>query len=143
MKFDKTISREIALHGIYQHIMGLEPENIVKFEWVEGVFEGEIEYRNKDFILTYARKILNTYFSRHEQIINILNKFYVKNPELLSSIDKALLMLGITMYIMGDNTPKVVIDEIINISKSYGSTNNTYKMINKFMDLVVKNQSIL
>lgn len=143
MKFDKTISREIALQGIYQHIMGLEPEDIIKFEWVEEVFEGEIEYRNKDFILTYARKILVTYFSRYEEVVSIFNKFYVKNPELLSSIDRALLMLGITMYIMGDNTHKVVIDEIINISKSYGSTNSTYKMVNKFMDLIVKNQSIL
>ncbi|MCX8028518.1 MAG: hypothetical protein N2712_00785 [Brevinematales bacterium] len=142
MKFDKTISREIALQGIYQDLFGIPCDEIISMKWVDDVFKEELEFRNKEFIMQYAKKILDYYFSNKNKVESMFKKFYAKNPDMIFIIDKSILLLGLTMLILGDNSPKIVIDEIVNISKSYGSTNTVYKMVNKFMDLVVKNQNI-
>ncbi|MEN2998543.1 MAG: transcription antitermination factor NusB [Brevinematia bacterium] len=142
LKFDKTISREISLQGIYQHLLGVPNEDILKLMWVEEVLGEELEYRNKKFILQYSRKILEFYFSKYREIEGIFTKFYTKNPETISSIDKAILLLGITMLLLGDVSHRIVIDEIVNLSKAYSSGNTVYKMVNKFMDSVAKNQSV-
>ncbi|MFN4245745.1 MAG: transcription antitermination factor NusB [Brevinematia bacterium] len=142
MKFDKTISREIALQGIYQDIVGTPRESITKLSWVDEVFKEEMEYRNKEFILNYSKKILETYFSKKEKVEELFKKFYTKNQETISTIDKSILFLGITMILLNDTSYKVVIDEIVNISKSYGSTNTVYKMVNKFIDTLIKIQNI-
>ncbi len=141
-KFDKTISREIALQGIYQYLSGASEEDILKLEWVEDVFKDELEYRNKEFIKQYALKILEVFFSKSELIYDVLKKFYRGNLEVLPLIDKSILLLGITLLLQDEIPSRVVIDEVISISKIYSSGNATYRMVNKFLDLVVKNQNI-
>lgn len=142
MRFDKTISREIALQGIYQHLLGISEEEILKLAWVEEVFGEEFEYRNKDFIVQYSRKILNTYFSNRAKIEKVFEEFYIRNPETVPIIDKSLFFLGLTLLLMNDVSPKVVIDEVVNISKAYSSGNTVYRVVNKFLDSVLKNQNI-
>lgn len=144
MKFDKSISREISLQGIYQDLLGTNEEDILRFDWVndDEVFREELEYRNRDFIISYAKKILETYFLNKHKVEEIFLKFYTKNPEIIPLIDKAILFLGISMLLMNDVPPKVIIDEVVSISKSYSSGNTVYKMVNKFMDSIAKNQNI-
>ncbi len=142
MKFDKTISREIALQGIYQSLIGIPKEKIMEFSWVDEIFKEEMEYRNKEFILQYSKKILENYFLNYEKIEKVFKEFYIKNQETITTIDKSILFLGITMIFINDVSYKVVLDEVVNISKSYGSTNTVYKMVNKFIDTIIKSKNI-
>jgi N utilization substance protein B len=145
IKYDKTIAREIALQGIYQLLQGQPLEEILKFEWTddEEIFEDELKYRNKEFIKSFAKKLLEKAGQNLEEINEIIDKHFTKNPETISTIDKALIILGITsLKYFKDIPPAVSIDETVTLAKSFGSTNYMYKVVNKILDSINKNQNI-
>lgn len=143
MKYDKTISREIALQGIYQLLINRDKKTVLTLSWVEEIFKEEIEYRNKEFILKYARKIIKRYLKNYKRINKIFQTNFSKNPLVIPEIDKAIVLLGIVLVkFMKDTTSKVAINETIILAKSYGSSNNFYKVVNKFLDTLIKNQTI-
>ncbi|AZZ65470.1 transcription antitermination protein NusB [Metamycoplasma phocicerebrale] len=76
--------------------------------------------------------------SKYLIISNIAKNYISKDWEWkrISPLTRAILIFGI--YEMTYNEPKIVINEMINISKIF-SPNEDYKFINKILDLVSKN----
>ncbi len=143
MKYDKRISREIALQVIYQVLSGRSFQEAENLEWVEEIHKDDLEFRNKDFIIENAVKIVEGLKKNFSKIEEIFEKYYKKNKETISIIDKALLYLGIYLVKFDKSlSVRIAIDEMVEISKSFGSTNKTYKLVNSFLDSVVKNQTI-
>jgi len=145
IKYDKTIAREIALQGIYQLLQGRQLEETLKLDWIEDeeIFEDQLKYRNKDFIESFARKIIEKAGTNLSEINKIIEKHFNKNLETISTIDKALIILGITSLKYFKDIPSAVsINEVITLTKYFGSTNYIYKVVNKILDSVNKNQNI-
>lgn len=139
MKYDKSISREIALQGIYQLLINHDRKTVLTLSWAEEMFKDELEYRNKEFILKYAKRIIKRYIKNYKKINKIFQNSFTKNPLIIPEIDKAIIFLGIVLVkFMKDTTPKVSINETIILAKSYGSSNNFYKVVNKFLDSLIK-----
>ncbi|MGB9621650.1 MAG: transcription antitermination factor NusB [Brevinematia bacterium] len=144
MKYDKTISREIALQAIYQLLITNDKKTVLTLSWIEEVFKEELEYRNKEFITKYAKKIIKKYIKNYKKINTLFKSNFTKNPLIMPEIDKAIIFLGIVLLkFMKDTTPKIAINETIILAKAYGSSNNFYKAVNKFLDTVLKNQNTL
>ncbi|MBN4089411.1 transcription antitermination protein NusB [Mycoplasma enhydrae] len=83
-------------------------------------------------------KTLKIIESKHEIIQNIAKNFISKNWDWIriNPLTRAIIIFGI--YELTYNDSKVVINEMINISKIF-SPNDDYKFINKVLDLVDKN----
>ncbi|WP_369085967.1 transcription antitermination factor NusB [Metamycoplasma spumans] len=82
-------------------------------------------------------KILSTIESKYDLFINIAKRFISEEWEWsrINPLTRAIIIYGEYELLLND--PKVVINEMINISKIF-SPNNDYKFVNKVLDLASK-----
>ncbi|TPR54353.1 transcription antitermination factor NusB [Metamycoplasma neophronis] len=81
--------------------------------------------------------VLNLIEQKYDLLVNIAKKFIDPDWEWnrINPLTRAIIIYG--EYELLVNDPKVVINEMVNISKIF-SPNNDYKFINKVLDLASK-----
>jgi N utilization substance protein B len=136
-KIKRRKAREIILKALYQiDIANISVEKILKFDWLD---KDEIEI--DESIKEFAKEII-TGTLENLNIIDELIKKYSENWkfERISPVDKAILRFSIYSLLYRKDIPvKVVIDEAIEIGKSY-STEKSYQFINGILDRIRINE---
>lgn len=152
---NKTIAREFSFKLIYkvlnaeQELLDLvtskSPKNDYdKFieEFTNSCIEPDIEHPNnqlptnaKNFAMTLSNGVFENKVNLEETIGTKLHKRKINQ---LEKIDYSLLMLGAFEILFFKDTPKaVVIDEMVNLAKKFGTT-DSYSFINGTLDSLGK-----
>ncbi len=129
-KSNRRKLREKCLQVLYGYEMNGEGLSIL----INGTFSDVPSGPDKSF----AEKLINTTISHRDEFDRLISK-RVNNWEMerIALIDKLLLRLGIAELIYFDDIPpKVSINEVLEISKEY-STSNSSKFINGILDAIL------
>ncbi|BAP39358.1 transcription antitermination protein NusB [Metamycoplasma canadense] len=115
---------------------------IITFIYQNELFEHEINIEeifenNLNEISTKELKTLEIIKSKYQTLTNIGKKFLLEEWkwERISPLVRAILLYGI--YELTFNEPKVVINEMINITKLF-SPGEDFKFVNKILDRISK-----
>lgn len=131
----RRYGRVVVLSALYQMDIGnVSLENILKLDWIEKDIPADLQ----DFVADLIKGTME-----HLKEIDELVKKYSSHwtPERISPVDKAILRFSIySLLFRKDIPPNVVIDEAIEISKSY-STEKSYQFINGVLD-GIKNKEL-
>ena len=126
-------ARVLALEALFQYDFRPDDiEDISKFDWKDKEISKEV--------FEYASILFQGTIRNINEIDSLIKKFS-KNWEFdrLNRIDKNILRLSIYQLLYEKKlTHKIVIDEAIEISKSF-STEKSYKFINGILDAIYNN----
>ena len=115
-------ARKLVLQALYQWIMaGAEPEQIAKQFHEEN--EGKMDWEYFDSVFMEIPTIV-------ESLNSLLLPVLDRDPKALDPVEKALLYLGTYEFAHRIDVPyKVVINECIELAKTFGAT-ESHKYIN-------------
>lgn len=131
----RRYGRVVVLSALYQMDIGNTTlEKILTFDWIEKDLTADL----KDFVTD----LINGTISHLSKIDELVQKYSSHwTPERISPVDKAILRFSIySLLFRKDIPPNVVIDEAIEISKTY-STEKSYQFINGVLD-GIKNKEL-
>lgn len=129
--FKRRLVREKVLQVLYAYEISKEPITAV----IDYVF-GDLKSRRDDF--DFAKKLVNEVIQNEKDIEQIIIT-KVANWEFnrIAYIDKILLRMGISEFLyFPDIPPKVTINELIEVAKTY-STEQSGKFINGVLDAIL------
>ncbi|MEL3906880.1 MAG: transcription antitermination factor NusB [Treponema sp.] len=136
MAIGRRRGRILAFQALYAWDAGEVPvTDLLLFPWVERP-EGQ-EDSDDDFLFSRLL-VLGTV-----EHITEIDQFIVKNLEhwdfsRLKLVDKAVLRLSTySLLFQPDTDPKIVINEAVNIARSYG-TDDSFKFVNAVLDSIKK-----
>jgi len=120
-------SRELVLQGLYQwQLSGTEPATI-RAQLVESSGFGACD---PDFFESLWQGI-NSHF---EAMLTALAPYLDRAPRALSPIERSVLVMAAWELLHSPGVPyRVVIDEAVELAKTYGATDG-YKFVNAVLD---------
>jgi len=87
---------------------------------------------------SFVRDLVNQTIKRQKEIDQLILKHAPEWPLLqIAAVDRAILRLGIYELIFTDTPPRVVIDEAVEIAKSFGGQNSS-KFVNGVLGSIYK-----
>ena len=117
----------------------LKREIDVKHVYMHSKFYGEISL---SMDIAYANQIIDGVLSHLEEIDTIVEPYCTKRKfELMDKVDRAILRLALweLNYNSEDVSPSIVINEAVQLAKSFGS-DASYKLINAILDAYNKSK---
>ena len=120
-------ARELALQGLYQqHVGGADPAAI-RAHWAE---QPGYEDADRDFLDELWRGVI----AEQEMLLSELAPHLDRKPAALSPVERAILVIGAWELLRRLDTPyKVVINEAVELAKSYGGTDG-HRFVNGVLD---------
>jgi N utilization substance protein B len=135
MKSNRRKSREFALQGIYQWQMTQEAADQIKANLSSEKSFAKID---QDYFALLLENTINLAQELQEKVQPYLDRGLNE----LSPIERAILLMGTyELFYQPDVPYKVVINEAIELAKSYGGTDG-YKYINGVLDKLVAGHQI-
>jgi N utilization substance protein B len=130
--YKRRITREKVLQTLYAYQLSQEPISIV----VENVLS---EIRPDRDSFEFAKNLIDRVVSHQEEIEKFIrSKVAHWEYERIAVIDKLLLQMGICEFLyFPDIPPKVTINELIEVAKTF-STENSGKFVNGILDAVLE-----
>ncbi len=135
-KFNKNIkTRELALQIIYSWNILKKKKNIkYKIKEFKKIKKNILNNIN----IKYLIKILKGVQKYYKHINNIINKYIYKNTKYIGKIEYSILYISIYELKIKKTLPyKIIINESILLAKKFGAY-NSYKLINKILDNIIK-----
>lgn len=130
--------RILAFQSLYSWDLGnIDVDNLLNFSWVES----ETLEKLGEESLTFTKLLISGTIEHIDEIDTII-KNHLSNWDFdrLNKVDLAILRISIyPLLYQKDLHSSIVIDEAIDISKSFGS-DDSYKFINAVLDSVRKSQ---
>lgn len=124
-------ARELALQGVYSWQMSNNP-----VEQVELMLATSNDMKSVD--MTFFQQLLRGAINQHQTLDEKIKPYLGRLPEELDPIEKAVLRIATFELIECMETPyKVVINEAIEIAKSFGAQ-DSHKFVNGVLDKAVK-----
>jgi len=152
---NKTIAREFSFKLVYK-VLNAEKELLELLlskspkdeyerfieEFTNSCVEPDVEHPNNQLptnAKNFAMLLSNGVFENKEALEEkVGSKLHKRKITQLEKIDYSLLMLGAFEILLYKETPKaVVIDEMVNLAKKYGTT-DSYSFINGTLDSLGK-----
>ena len=131
-KFHRRIARERSLQILYAY--ELNSDNLIALE--EGILSDIYNESDRTLSIKLVSSVLKNKSTLDERIGERVNNWEMDR---IALIDKLLLRMGIAeLLFFPDIPPKVSINEVIEIAKSY-STAGSGKFINGILDAVLIN----
>ena len=135
MKKNKRKARVLALQVMYAH-------DLRKGDDLQSIFETIAAGKKKnDGIVNYAETLVRKAGENFIEIDLLLQK-HTANWDIkrMAAIDRNILRLAVTELFYMENIPfKVVIDEAVEIAKTYG-TDDSGKFVNGVIDAIYRNK---
>jgi N utilization substance protein B len=133
--------RTLAFQAIYAwEISGQSVDELVSLSWLEP----EKRTGLGPDTLVFTRLLIMGVIEKVDEIDSVI-KSHLKNWDFnrLGKVDLALLRLGVySMLFQRDVAPSIIIDEMVEISKDYG-TDDSFKFINGVLDAIRKSDGSL
>ncbi len=127
MKSSRRRARELALQGIYQWLLAGTPPATIRAELAESGGYGKCDARFFDRLWLGVTGEFDTLLAAFAPYLD-------RAPEQLSPIEKGVLVIGAWELLRAPDTPyRVVINEAIELAKSYGGTDG-HKYVNGVLD---------
>lgn len=121
----RRLAREYAVQAIYSWQISKNDINEVKYPF--------LMKKNKNVDIDYFEKILDGIFFHKEYLDSIMKNYLLDHTKTLGEIEKAILLLTVFELSKSDIPYKVVINEGIELAKSFCSQ-GSYKFINGVLD---------
>lgn len=144
----RRVAREFALLGVYQSLINPQADfaaidaNLLSVITDEGEPMAGCDLTADDFDRCdqdFYREILEGVLEEREEIHAELSKHLDRDPMRLSMVELACLMIGAwELKHRIENPYRVVINEAVELSKSFGSDRG-YKLVNGVLDKVAAN----
>ncbi|MGH8676983.1 MAG: transcription antitermination factor NusB [Burkholderiales bacterium] len=127
MKGSRRRSRELVLQGLYQWLLsGTSADELLAQLAQSGAF--------KKADPEYVEMLLRTTLRDAESLRTRLQPYLDRNAKALSPVEHALLLMAACELATQLDTPyRVVINEAVELAKSYGGTDG-YKYVNGVLD---------
>ncbi len=127
-KATRSGARRCALQALYQwQVTGLSPTEIER-QFLE-------EHDTGDAQLDYFSELLHGVVEHRVAIDEALSRFADRPVEEIDPIERAILRLGAYELIYRKEVPyRAVLNEAINLAKSFGATHKSYKYVNGVLD---------
>ncbi len=127
----KRQARIIAFQAIYLNDLNPQPlDELLMFNWSSAI---------PPHVYKFARDLTDKTIENEENIVKLLTD-NMKNPEYkdISEVEKSILKISVCQFLFFPKIlPSIVIDEAIELSKSFGGK-NSYKLINAILDIIKK-----
>jgi N utilization substance protein B len=129
-------ARIIAFQSLYRHdLSGAGVDELMDFSWMDGEKPDRSDAGAMDFARLLIRGALENLPRIDETIRGQLENWDFSR---LNKVDLAILRLSVyCLLYQADIPPTVTIDEAVDISKSYG-TSDSYRFVNGVLDGVRK-----
>lgn len=132
-------SRECVVQGLYTWLLNHEKDgalNAGSSGVIEAYLRGGDELAHSD--LELFQSLLHGVIEHTTQLRGVFAAHIDRKPSELSPVEHSLLLLGTYELLFCLDTPlRVVINEAVEVSKTYGG-NDAYKYINGVLDKVAK-----
>lgn len=127
-KATRSGARRCALQALYQwQVTGFSPTEIER-QFLE-------EHDTGDAQLDYFSELLHGVVEHRVAIDEALSRFADRPVEEIDPIERAILRLGAYELIYRKEVPyRAVLNEAINLAKSFGATHKSYKYVNGVLD---------
>ncbi|MFN3919390.1 MAG: transcription antitermination factor NusB [Methylohalobius sp.] len=127
-KATRSGARRCALQALYQwQVTGFSPTEIER-QFLE-------EHDVGDAQLDYFSELLHGVVEHRVAIDEALSRFADRPVEEIDPIERAILRLGAYELIYRKEVPyRAVLNEAINLAKSFGATHKSYKYVNGVLD---------
>lgn len=132
MKRNRRDARQYAFQFLYANEFHTNHEEIV-------FPDGE---SNKAMDSAYAEQMIQGVIDHKEHIDSLLASFCQKRKlEHMDKVDRSILRLAVweLTYNSANVSPAIVINEAIQLSKSFGS-DSSYKLVNAILDAYIKSR---
>lgn len=130
-------SRIIAFQGLYSwDVGGIDEKNVLELSWAKKD-DGSDEIGEEDGV--FARSLIAGTIENITEIDEKI-KSHLKNWTIdrLNKVTLAILRMSVySLLYTKDVTPSIIIDEAVDIAKSYG-VDDSYKFINAVLDNIRK-----
>jgi N utilization substance protein B len=127
-KATRSGARRCALQALYQwQVTGFSPTEIER-QFLE-------EHDTGDAQLDYFSELLHGVVEHRVAIDEALSRFADRPVEEIDPIERAILRLGAYELMYRKEVPyRAVLNEAINLAKSFGATHKSYKYVNGVLD---------
>lgn len=135
MKKNKRKARVLALQAMYAYDLRSDDDLMTLFLDIAG------SSKKNEEVVTYSEYLLKKANENLDEIDALLQK-HAANWDIrrMAAIDRNILRLAVTELIYMEDIPfKVVIDEAVEIAKTYG-TDDSGKFVNGVIDAIYRNE---
>lgn len=120
-------ARELALQGLYQWLVGGQDAGAILAHLQE---DEEYRLAERDYVEVLLRGVVDDAAALRDALVPYLDRA----PNTLSPVEHAILLIGAYELVHRPEIPRrVVINEAIEIAKSFGGTDG-YKYVNGVLD---------
>lgn len=127
MKGSRRLSRELALQGLYQWLVNQTDADEVLAQVAD---KEAFAKADRDYLESLVRGVVDEVGTLREKVSPCLDR----PVEQLSPVEHALLLMAACELITQPDTPyRVVINEAVELAKSYGGTDG-HKYVNGVLD---------
>jgi|YNPNPStandDraft_1061719.scaffolds.fasta_scaffold105328_2 N utilization substance protein B len=124
-------ARALALEVLYEgQVAGHQPLAVLNRRLQEEVYPPEVA--------EFARQLVSGVVKHQEEIDGLIQQFAPEYPlEQVSPVDISALRIGIYELLHGDSSPKVAINEAVELAKRYGSEGSS-RFVNGVLGAIVR-----